>query len=73
MFQKKKYIAANAPFFPGFSLAQMDTYLKEFQVPLENSLQKMSYGQKKKVLISFALASNTNVLLMDNRQMGWIF
>jgi len=28
----------------------------------------MSYGQKKKLLISFALACNTPVLLMDEPQ-----
>jgi ABC-2 type transport system ATP-binding protein len=33
-------------------------------------MQQMSYGQKKKVLISFALACNTSVLLMDEPTNG---
>ena len=33
-------------------------------------LQNMSYGQKKKVLISFALATNAKVLLMDEPTNG---
>ena len=49
---------------------QFEKYLKEFDVPIENTLQHMSYGQKKKVLISFGLATNTAVLLMDEPTNG---
>ncbi|MFT4094458.1 MAG: ATP-binding cassette domain-containing protein [Niabella sp.] len=66
----KKFIACNAPFYPRFNKTQFDTYLKEFDIPVENSLQQMSYEQKKKVLISFALACNTAVLLMDEPSNG---
>jgi ABC-2 type transport system ATP-binding protein len=65
-----KYIASNAPFYPSFSPDQMEAFLKEFEVPVGNSLQQMSYGQKKKVLISFALACNTKVLLLDEPTNG---
>lgn len=65
-----KFIACNAPFYPKFNRQQFNNYLQEFEIPLDNSLQQMSYGQKKKVLISFALASNTSVLLMDEPSNG---
>lgn len=66
----KKFIRCNAPFYPNYNDAQFETYLKEFDIPIEHSLQQMSYGQKKKVLISFALACNTSLLLMDEPTNG---
>jgi len=66
----KKFILCNAPFYPGFNRSQFDTYLREFEIPASNTLQQMSYGQKKKVLISFALACNTRLLLMDEPTNG---
>ena len=37
---------------------------------MDSTLQNMSYGQKKKVLISFGLACNTAMLLMDEPTNG---
>lgn len=59
-----------ARFYPAFSRNQFDTYIKEFDIPVDNTLQKMSYGQKKKVLISFGLAANTSLLLLDEPTNG---
>ena len=66
----EKYIKCNAPFYPKFSNEQFDAHLEEFNIPLSNKLQEMSYGQKKKVLISFGLACNTSLLLMDEPTNG---
>lgn len=66
----EKFVLCNAPFYPAFDKEQFDTYLKEFDIPGSNTLQNMSYGQKKKVLISFALACNTKLLLMDEPTNG---
>jgi ABC-2 type transport system ATP-binding protein len=60
----------NAPFYPQFNDDQFNRYITEFDIPRSNTLQKMSYGQKKKVLISFGLACNTSVLLMDEPTNG---
>jgi ABC-2 type transport system ATP-binding protein len=60
----------NAPLYPKFSEDQFNRYITEFDIPRSNTLQKMSYGQKKKVLISFGLACNTSVLLMDEPTNG---
>src|SRR5687767_133399 len=59
-----------APFYPRFNKEQFRKYIGEFNIPLEGSLQNMSYGQKKKVLISLGLATNTSVLLMDEPTNG---
>jgi ABC-2 type transport system ATP-binding protein len=66
----EKFVKLNAPFYPNFSQEQFNQYLIEFDVPQENTLQSMSYGQKKKVLISFGLACNTALLLMDEPTNG---
>lgn len=66
----EKFVKLNATFYPNFSIEQFRKYLGEFEIPQENTLQSMSYGQKKKVLISFGLACNTAVLLMDEPTNG---
>jgi ABC-2 type transport system ATP-binding protein len=66
----KTFLKTNTPFYPKFSEALFDKYLAEFSIPINNSLQGMSFGQKKKVMISFALATQTKVLLMDEPTNG---
>ena len=66
----EKFVACNAPFYPKFDHSQFEGYLKEFDIPADNKLQQMSYGQKKKALISFGLACNTSLLLMDEPTNG---
>ncbi len=65
-----KLITHHAPFYPAFSKEQFDHYLREFEIPADQTMQSMSYGQKKKTLISFGLACNTAVLLMDEPTNG---
>ncbi|MBO4481462.1 MAG: ABC transporter ATP-binding protein [Bacteroidales bacterium] len=67
----KAFVNAYAPFYPNFSREQFENYLNEFDVAgLEQHMDKMSQGQKKKVLVSFALAANTPILLMDEPTNG---
>ena len=66
----KSFAKHSAPFYPLFSYEQFSKYLKDFEIPEANRLDEMSYGQKKKVLISFALACNTRLLLMDEPTNG---
>lgn len=63
-------IKHQAAFYPRFSRQQFDRYINEFEIPRDSTLQKMSYGQKKKTLISFGLATNASVLLMDEPTNG---
>ncbi|HLA59365.1 MAG TPA: ATP-binding cassette domain-containing protein [Puia sp.] len=65
-----RYLDSNLHFYPDFNESKMSGYLKEFDVPAAGTLQQMSYGQKKKVLISFALASDTPLLLLDEPTNG---
>jgi ABC-2 type transport system ATP-binding protein len=66
----EKFVDCNASFYPRFNHQQFKNYLKEFEIPIGNKLQQMSYGQKKKALISFGLACNTSLLLMDEPTNG---
>lgn len=64
------FIRRYAPFYPRFSEDRFRNYISVFEIPADSTLQNMSYGQKKKVLISFALATNARVLLMDEPTNG---
>ncbi|MCK9339503.1 MAG: ABC transporter ATP-binding protein [Bacteroidales bacterium] len=67
----KNYIRVNAPFYPNFSLEQMYDYLKAFEIEDDKQLMtRLSHGQKKKIMICFALATNTKILLMDEPTNG---
>ncbi len=66
----KSFLKTNAPFYPNFSEELFYGFLAEFNIPITNSLNGMSFGQKKKVMISFALATQTKVLLMDEPTNG---
>ena len=66
----KKYIELNAPFYPNFSKEDMYKYLHCFEMDMDVNLGALSMGQKKKVFMSFALATNTSLLLMDEPTNG---
>ena len=64
------FIRYYSPFYPRFNKTKLDRYLSAFEIPADSMLQNMSYGQKKKVLISFALATDVKLLLMDEPTNG---
>ena len=66
----KRYVDATAPFYPRFSHEQLNNYLEVFEMPMDVKLGELSMGQKKKAYISFALATNTNFLVMDEPSNG---
>ena len=66
----REFVNANAPFYPRFNRAQMAGYIREFGLTDDQKLHELSYGQKKKILIGFGLATNTAVLLMDEPTNG---
>ena len=68
----KKYVSINAPFYPSFSQEDLKRYLDIFEMGTEmnTKFNNMSMGQKKKVFMSFALATNTRVILMDEPTNG---
>ena len=66
----KAYLNMNRSFYPNFSDEVFFDCLKEFELPSDVKLKRLSMGQKKKVYMSVALASNTRLLLMDEPTNG---
>lgn len=57
-------------FYQNFSMADFERYCSEFNVKLDANMHKLSFGEKKKSYISFALACNTQILIMDEPTNG---
>ncbi len=68
----KQYVNINAPFYPNFSMEDMQRYLEIFEMSdyIDVNMHSMSMGQKKKVFMAFAFATNTRVLIMDEPTNG---
>lgn len=66
----KRYINLNAPFYPKFSMETMYFCLDSFGLTRDSHLKELSMGQKKKVYMCFALATNASLLLMDEPTNG---
>lgn len=65
-----RFMEILAPFYPRFDKGYFAQLMTDFEIPQEHSLHQMSYGQKKKVLISMALASGAAIILMDEPTNG---
>ena len=64
------YVKANSPLYPRFSADDLRRHLSIFDMDPELNLGALSMGQKKKAFMSFALACNTSLLLMDEPTNG---
>lgn len=65
-----QFIKLNEKFYPRFSADVLRRSLRDFEMPEVVNLKALSMGQKKKVYMSFALAANTRLLLMDEPTNG---
>jgi ABC-2 type transport system ATP-binding protein len=67
----ENYEKVYAPFYPHFNHEQFQNYLQEFEINSGKSqINKLSYGQKKKVFMAFGLATNTKIVLLDEPTNG---
>lgn len=64
------YIKINAPFYPHFDREAMYRYLEIFELTPDLNLGALSMGQKMKAFISFAMACNTSLLILDEPTNG---
>ena len=60
----------HAPLYPRFDHEAFHAFLSEFELTTDKKLSELSYGQKKKFLIAFGLASRCRLLLMDEPTNG---
>ena len=67
----QNYVNTYSDFYPHFNHEQFAYYLHEFEITdMRADMNKLSHGQRKKVVISFALAANTEILIMDEPTNG---
>lgn len=65
-----QFVANTAGFYPKFSKSDFYTYLKALDVDEDAVMDKQSFGQQKKAMIAFGLATNTGLLIMDEPTNG---
>ncbi len=65
-----KYVNANAGFYPRFDNDLLKRLINDFELPDNKKLSQLSYGQKKKFLISFALSTKCRLLVLDEPTNG---
>ena len=66
----RNYVKNYAPFYPRFSQEVLDACLADFEMDMGAQLNALSLGQKKRIFVSFALATQCRVLLMDEPTNG---
>lgn len=66
----KQFVKSTGHFYPAFDKTQFDKMMVEFDVPNDDLLNKLSFGQQKKVMIAFGLSTNTSLLIMDEPTNG---
>lgn len=64
------YVRANSGFYPRFDEEMLKRLITDFELPEGKSLHHLSYGQKKKFLISFALSTKCRLLVLDEPTNG---
>lgn len=65
-----QFVKINSVFYPHFSEELLKECLRDFDVDPGSNLKRLSMGQKKKVYMSYAIATNTRLLLMDEPTNG---
>lgn len=68
----KQFIQVNSVFYPKFSTEDLHRHLATFGISpdISDKLTTLSMGQRKKVYMSFAMACNTSLVLMDEPTNG---
>jgi len=65
-----QYVSNTAGFYPKFSKSDFYQYLKVFDIDMDAVMDKQSFGQQKKTMIAFGLATNTSMVIMDEPTNG---
>lgn len=65
-----QFMESTGHFYPDFNADQFHKMLVQFEVPQDKQLNDLSFGQQKKAMISFGLATNTALLIMDEPTNG---
>lgn len=66
----QKYIDLHHPFYPNYDDGLMQKISSEFEIDSSKKLTELSFGQRKKFLIAFAIATQTELLIFDEPTNG---
>jgi ABC-2 type transport system ATP-binding protein len=66
----EEYVRLYSPFYERFDKNAFNDLLTEFEVEADKQLINLSYGQKKKFLIAFGLATDCRLLILDEPTNG---
>lgn len=66
----ERFVRLYSPFYPRFNHSLFEGYLNEFKLPRDQKLTALSYGQKKNFLLSFGLATDCKLLILDEPTNG---
>lgn len=69
--EMEAYVAVYAPFYPRFSPDLLKRTLDAFELPQRGRLAALSFGQKKKFVLSFAIATQASTLVLDEPTNGF--
>ncbi len=65
-----EYVSNYAAFYSTFNYEQFEQYMQIFELSKDSNLRQLSMGQKKKFLVSFALATEVEYIFMDEPTNG---
>jgi ABC-2 type transport system ATP-binding protein len=65
-----EFVKNTAGFYPKFDKKNFYNYLELLEVDQHGNMSRQSYGQQKKAMIAFGLATNTNLMIMDEPTNG---
>jgi ABC-2 type transport system ATP-binding protein len=65
-----QFLRNTASFYPRFSMADFYNHLQTLDVDPAEVMSSLSFGQQKKVMIAFGLATNTSLLILDEPTNG---
>lgn len=65
-----KFVELHSPFYSKFDHSLLNKTLTEFGIDRSIKLSELSFGQRKKFLIAFAISTNTELLLFDEPTNG---
>ncbi|HET6253577.1 MAG TPA: ABC transporter ATP-binding protein [Puia sp.] len=65
-----QFLKNTASFYPRFSITDFYSHLRTLDVDPAEVMNSLSFGQQKKAMIAFGLATNTSVLILDEPTNG---
>lgn len=65
-----QYLNLHAPFYRGFNYELFTECLTDFEISERDKIHNLSFGQKKKALLSFGISTNTKILMLDEPTNG---